>query len=220
MKKNEKSTDDTEWSGKKRRLHCHGNWVEVFQSFFFLSFVAALLLELPQCQEQQTDILFIYRYLKPFMRSLNYKRSCDCLRYTSSRNKISNKINNTNTHRESVRHKSINCKWSVINWNKKRKFIPIKWTLLHLQEANKQTVWCISFLGFFHSSWCTMRYCLFLFVLFFVYFIVTTKRCNHPISTKATDQYACSFSQWTSIHNTRKLCSSTGGSYGLIVCLD
>lgn len=46
---------------------------------------------------------------------------------------------------------------------------------------------------------------------------VATKRCNDSISTKATDQYTSSISQWASIHNTRKLCSSTRGSYEMCV---
>lgn len=55
---------------------------------------------------------------------------------------------------------------------------------------------------------------MFLYSSFIIHHVVTTKRCNNPISTKATDQYTGSSGQWTSIHNTRQLCPSTGGLYG------
>lgn len=62
-----------------------------------------------------------------------------------------------------------------------------------------------------------ISFSLFLFPLFLFLLCcnaVTAERCNNPISTKATDQYTGSSGQWTSVHNTRQLCPSTGGLYG------
>lgn len=85
--------------------------------------------------------------------------------------------------------------------NDKFKFIPIKWIILNFC--------CGKWTPFY--SCCSL--CFSWFSFFPLFIAVATKRCNNPISTKATDQYTCFTRQWTSIHNTRKLCPSPGGSY-------
>lgn len=76
-----KREDDT----NTRRPHVHSHKCTVMQIelkfakcfvFFFFSrhfFISFSILSIK---------VFVYRYLKPFMRSLNYLRNCDCLRYT------------------------------------------------------------------------------------------------------------------------------------------